>query len=108
MVKAKLYPHVNFHVLNLVYSANQQCSAHADVKENLLVINNLHDGIGLYSVPNMQLIKTYLHDTANNAICKVSFVNRDWLVLGGQDGFAHLYDVQNGQFLQKLEHSSGM
>jgi hypothetical protein len=83
MVKANSYPHVNFHGLNLAYSANQQCSAHVDVKENLLAINNLHDGIDLYNVPNMQLIKAYLHDTTNNAICKVSFVNRDWLVLGG-------------------------
>jgi WD40 repeat protein len=50
----------------------------------------------------------YLDGNVNNAICKVSFVNRNWLVLGGQDSFACLYNVQSGQFLHKLEHSSGM
>jgi WD40 repeat protein len=108
MVKANSYPHVSFHVLNFVCLANQQYSAHADVKENLLAINNLHNGIDLYSIPNMQLIKTYSHSNANNAIFKVSFVDRDWLVSGGHNGFACLYDVQSGQFLQKLEHGSGM
>ena len=94
--------------MNLVQLANKQCSAHAVLKENFLVITNLHDGIDLYSVPNMQLIKMYSHSNVNNTIFKVSFVDSDWLVLGWQDGFARLYDVHSGQFLQKLEHSSGM
>ena len=108
MVKANSYLHLNFHVLNLTCLAHQQYSTHADVKENLLGISNLCNGANLYSVPNMQLIKTYLDGNINNAICEVYFVNRGWLVLGGQDSFAHLYDVQSGQFLHKLEHSSGV
>jgi WD40 repeat protein len=73
-----------------------------------LAIANLHDGVDLYSIPNMQLIKTYSHGNTNNAIFKVSFVDTNWLVSGGQDGFARLFDVQSGQFLQKMEHGSGM
>jgi len=87
MVKANSYPHVSFHVLNFACPANQQYSAHVDVKENLLAINNLHNSIDLYSIPNMQLIKTYSHGNANNAIFKVSFVDRDWLVPGGAQWF---------------------
>jgi WD40 repeat protein len=56
----------------------------------------------------MQLIKTYSHCYANTAIFKVSFIDKHWLVSGGQDGFAHLYDVQSGQLTQKLEHDAGM
>jgi len=56
----------------------------------------------------MQLIKTYSHGNVNNTLFRVSIVDRSWLVSGGQDGFAHLYDLQSGQFLQKLEHSSGV
>jgi hypothetical protein len=64
----------------------------------------LHDGIDLYSVPSMQLIKTYPHGAVNNAIVRVSFIDKNSLVSGGQDGVARLYDVQSGLLLQKLEH----
>jgi WD40 repeat protein len=56
----------------------------------------------------MQLVKTYSHGNANTAIFKVSFVDQSWLVSGGQDGFARLYDVNTGQLVEKLEHDSGM
>jgi WD40 repeat protein len=56
----------------------------------------------------MQLIKTYSHGCVNTAILGISFVDQDWLVSGGQNGFARLYDVQSGLLLQKLEHGSGM
>lgn len=81
--------------------------AYADLNKNYLAITNLHDGIDLYSVPSMQLIKTYPHGNANTTILKVSFVDRSWLVSGGQDGYARLYDVKSGQLIQKLEHGSG-
>jgi len=67
---------------------------------------NLHDGVDLYSVPSMQLIKTYSHGNANVSIFKVSFVGKGWLVSGGLDGFARMYDVRSGQILQRLEHDS--
>jgi WD40 repeat protein len=59
---------------------------------------------------NVVLMPTssYSHGNVNNAIFKVSFVDNSWLVSGGQDGFARLYDWQSGQFLQRLEHSSGI
>jgi WD40 repeat protein len=84
-----------------------QYSAHTDLKENCLLVANLHDGVDLYSIPNMQLVKTYSHSNAHNAIFKVSFVDQSWLVSGGQDGFARLYQSQSGQLVQKLEHGSG-
>jgi hypothetical protein len=75
--------------------------------ENFLAIANLHDGVDLYSFPDMHLIKTYSHGNMNDAIFKVSLMDKHWLVSGGQDGSARLYDVQSGQLLQKLEHGSG-
>lgn len=74
---------------------------------NFLAITNLHDGIDLYSFPNMHLVKTYAHKDMNDVIFKVLLMDRHWLVSSGQDGSARLYDVQSGQLLQKLEHSSG-
>jgi hypothetical protein len=57
-----------------------------------LAVTNLHDGVDLYKVPSMQLIKTCLDSNMNNIIFGVSFVDKSWLLSGGQDGFAHLYD----------------
>ena len=107
VVKADTYPHVRF-VFSFFHVTNGQSSAHADLNENFMAVTNLDDGVDLYSVPTMQLIKTYLHGNVNNAIFKVSFVDNNWLVSGGQDGFARLYDWRSGQFLQRLDHSSGM
>ena len=108
VVKTATYPHVRFRVLNPVPVTQQNYSAYSDLNENYLAVMNLHDGVDLYSVPNMQLIKTYSHGNANTAIFKVSFVNKGRLVSGGRDGFARMYDVRSGQLVQKLEHDSGM
>jgi len=108
VVKTATYPHVRFCVLNSVPVTQQHYSASSNLNDNYLVVMNLHDGVDLYSVPSMQLIKTYSHGNANIAIFKVSFVDKGWLVSGGQDGFARMYDVRSGQLLQKLEHDSGM
>ena len=108
VVKAAPYPHVSFGGLNSIPSVKQHYRAYSDLHENHLAVTNLHDGVDLYSVPSMQLIKTYSHDYAGVAIFKVSFVDQSWLVSGGQHGFAHVYDIYTGQLVQKLEHNSGM
>jgi WD40 repeat protein len=108
VVKTATYPHVRFCILNSVLVTQQHYSGSSDLHKNHLAVMNLHNGINLYSVPSMQLIKTYSHGNANAAIFKVSFVDKGWLVSGGLDGFAQMYDVQNGQILQRLEHDSGI
>ena len=108
VVKTATYPHVRLCVLNSVPVTQHHYSASSDLNEDYLAVMNLHDGVDLYSVPSMQLIKTYSHSNANISIFKVSFVDKAWLVSGGQDGFARMYDVRSGQLLQKLEHDSGI
>jgi hypothetical protein len=71
-----------------------------------LAVTNLHDGVDLYRVPNMQLVKTYSYGSEINFIFKVSIIDK-WLLCGGQDGFGRLYNLQSGEMLQKLEHNSG-
>jgi len=104
VVKTATYPHVSFRILNFTPVTKQYYSAYTDLNENYLAVTKLHDSVDLYSVLSMQLIKTYSHGNANTAIFKVSFVNKSWLVSGGLDGAARLYDVRNGQLVQKLEH----
>lgn len=82
-------------------------SAHADLKGDCLAIANLDDGLDVYSLPNMQLMKNYSHGTTNDVIFKVAFVGNGQVISGGQAGRGRVYDVQSGQLLQMLEHSDG-
>jgi hypothetical protein len=67
----------------------------------------LHDGVDLYRVPSMQLIRTYSHGNENNFMFKVSIIDKRWLVSKEQDGLACLYNLKSGQLSQKLQHGSG-
>ena len=82
-------------------------SGHTNLQENCLVISSLDDGLDVYSIPNMQLMKTYSHVNINDMIFKVTFVANGQLVSGGKGGYARVYDVQSGQLLQTLEHCKG-
>lgn len=53
----------------------------------------------------MQLVKTYSHGNLDTYIYQVAFAGKDWLVMGGQDGNARIYDQGTGAFIQKLVHS---
>ena len=108
VVQADSYPHVHIsHIPCLTFSDTKLYSAHADLKENCLAIANLDDGLDLYSLPSMQLMKSYSHGTTNDKIFKVAFVANGQLVSGGQGGCARVYDVLSGQLLEMLEHSDG-
>jgi len=72
-----------FRVCYTILLVESQCSAHANLMDNFLAIVNLHDGIDLYSFPNMHLIKTYSHGNMNDAIFKVSLMDKHWLVSSG-------------------------
>jgi WD40 repeat protein len=82
-------------------------SGHSDLKDKYLAVTNLHSGIDVYTIPTMQLVKSCSHNILRNYILQVSFVDNGWLVSGGDDGFARLYDLRSGQFLEKLDHSHG-
>ena len=82
-------------------------SGHADLQEKYLVISNLDDGLDGYSIPNMQLMKTYSHGNINDMILRVTFVANGQLVSRGKGGYAQIYDVQSSQLLQMLEHCKG-
>ena len=108
VVQADSYPHVCIlHMSYLIVHDVGPYSAHADLQENCLAIANLDDGLDLYSLPNMQLMKSYSHGTTNDKIFKVAFVANSQIVSGGQGGCARVYDVSSGQLLQMLEHSDG-
>ena len=82
-------------------------SGHADLQENCLAISNLNDGLDVYGVLNMQLIKTYSHGNINDMIFKVAFIANGQLVSGEKGGYTQVYGFQSGQLLQMLDHCKG-
>ena len=96
-----------FLLYNSQYFLMSTRSAHADLQGNSLAVSNLDDGLDIYSLPNMQLMKNCSHGNTNDRIFKVAFVANDQLVSGGKGGCARVYDVQSGQLLQTLEHDKG-
>ena len=72
-----------------------------------VAVSNLDNGLDIYSLANVQLMKNCPHGNTNDRIFKVAFVANDQLVSGGKGGCARVYDVQSGQLLQMLEHNKG-
>ena len=66
-------------------------SAHSDRKDNYLATANLHNDIDIYILPNMQLVQMYTHGSINTMLYQVVFTEKDWVILGSEDGHAHIY-----------------
>ena len=64
-------------------------STHSDRKDNYLTIANLHNGINIYILPTMQLVKTYTHGSIDTMLYQVVFTEKDWVILGSEDIHAH-------------------
>jgi hypothetical protein len=74
-----------------------------------LLITNLRDGVDRYVLPTMYLAQSYHHTILINAPLQVSVARESgWVVVGGDDGFAWVFDYQLGTFREKLEHGSSM
>ena len=81
---------------------------HAELDGSNLIVSNLVNGIDQYAIPTMERLQTFSHTILRNVPLQVT-VARDgqWIVLGGDDGFARIYDRWSGQFLRRLEHGRG-
>lgn len=70
-------------------------------------MTNLHNGVDIYILPTMQLVKTYNHGSADTTLYQVVFANKDWVISGSEEGYARIYERSSGVLLQKLDHSQG-
>ena len=82
-------------------------SAHSDRRENYLTIANLHNGINIYILPTMQLVKMYTHGSVDTMPHQVVFTEKDWVISGSEDGHACIYERSSGVLRQKLDHCQG-
>lgn len=53
----------------------------------------------------MQLERTFTHTVAVNLILQVAIIpQRRWVIVGGDDGFIRIFNLDSGNFLFSLVH----
>ena len=73
-----------------------------------LLITNLQDGVDRYSLPIMHRAQSYNHTILVNVPLQISIARESgWVIVGGDNGFARVFDYQTGAFREKLDHGSG-
>ncbi|KAG6381506.1 WD40-repeat-containing domain protein [Boletus reticuloceps] len=72
-----------------------------------LLICNLRDGVDRYALPTMHRAQSYHHTILTNVPFQISVTRESgWVVVGGDNGFARIFDYQLGTFREKLDHGS--
>lgn len=72
-----------------------------------LLVSNLLNGLDLYSLPSMELERTFTHAITVNVILQVVITpQQEWVVVGGDDGFVRVFDLHSGNFLFSLLHDN--
>ncbi|KAI0918159.1 hypothetical protein AcV5_002927 [Taiwanofungus camphoratus] len=71
----------------------------------MVFISNLCDGMDQYRFPSMERIRSFPYAIQRNYPMQVA-VDATRMVCGGDDGFARVFDRENGQFLESLMHGS--
>ncbi|OBZ70602.1 hypothetical protein A0H81_09014, partial [Grifola frondosa] len=81
--------------------------------ETSLIVSNLLDGLDHYSFPSLERVQTFPYPISQNYPMQVVTTGSRsrWIVSGGDDGFARVYDRRNGHLIASLTHgprSSGL
>ncbi|KIJ58633.1 hypothetical protein HYDPIDRAFT_48510, partial [Hydnomerulius pinastri MD-312] len=72
-----------------------------------LLISNLRDGVDKYVWPTMHRAQSYHHTILVNVPLQISVAREaGWVIIGGDNGFARIFDYQTGVFREKLDHGS--
>ena len=73
-----------------------------------LLVSNLCDGVDKYTVPTLHQSQSYPHNVLVNVPLQISVVQQTGMVLvGGDTGFAHIFNYHTSAFLNKLDHGTG-
>ena len=82
-------------------------SGQLDMTGSQLVMANLHNGVDIYNIPSLNLVKSFSYSIKINTLYKVWIANDGWVVAGGENGFVHLYNIHRGELQQMIPHSNG-
>ena len=82
-------------------------SGHSVLDGDAFFVSNLLNGIDLYSAKSFQQIRHFEHAVKVNVPLQITLARQaqDWIVMGGDDGLARIYDRAMGELLCRLEHS---
>jgi hypothetical protein len=84
------------------------CSANGAI-EQYLFVSNLLDGLDQYTLPTMELARHYPYTIKSNFLMQIATTNQGrWVIVGGDDGFARVFDRSDGTLMQNLEHDESM
>ncbi|KAF8833275.1 hypothetical protein BDN67DRAFT_917324 [Paxillus ammoniavirescens] len=74
-----------------------------------LLVSNLHDGVDKYALPTMHRAQSFHHTILKNVPLQIAVAREaGWMVVGGDNGFARIFDYQTGAFRGQLDHSTGV
>jgi hypothetical protein len=83
------------------------CSGNAVLEGNFLLVSNLKDGVDKYTVPTLQRVQSYSHVILRNVPLQISVARQAGLVfVGGDDGFARVFDYSTGIYRGQLAHGN--
>ncbi|KAH7906571.1 WD40-repeat-containing domain protein [Hygrophoropsis aurantiaca] len=78
---------------------------YATVDGDHLFVSNLVNGIDTYKIPTMERVHSIPHTILTNRPLQLSVTAKGaWLVSGGDDGNARIYDGVSGRFIEHLHH----
>ncbi|KAG2740868.1 WD40 repeat-like protein [Suillus brevipes Sb2] len=74
---------------------------------NFLLVSNLKDGVDKYAVPTLQRVQSYSHVILRNVPLQISVARQAGLIfVGGDDGFARIFDYNTGIYRGQLPHGN--
>jgi len=110
MEKESEWTHVSVFVdFDDLHWSPARCSGSTCLDGQQLFIANLCDGVDHYSLPTMHRSQTYHHTILVNIPLQISVARKlGWVRVGGDNGFARVFNYQTGAFHEKLNHGSGV
>jgi hypothetical protein len=70
-------------------------------------MSNLKDGVDKYAIPNLTRVQSFNHVILRNIPLQISVARQSGLLfVGGDDGFARIFDYTTGAYRGQLDHGS--
>jgi hypothetical protein len=70
-----------------------------------LLVSNLKDGVDEYQFPSLEKVQTFSHPVEHNCILHTrTLPARNLVVVGGDNGFARVFNRINGQLVSEIHH----
>jgi hypothetical protein len=100
----------NIIFINVSLTSAVHLSGHATLSadERMLIVSNLQDGVDIYSMPPVQLLRSFKHAISVNVPLQVHSALQGALTLAGSDdGTVRLFEQRTGQVSELLPHGNG-